>query len=120
MLGTARAGTKMADVQEFRESWSHKEERRKRLGERLVQAGLYKRNSMFFFYTTQGLLGGVPILIGFAAATMGFATLPIALVLGAMTGVGGNHRSRLLAGLTEAHGGKRPCAARCPMHWICW
>jgi tight adherence protein C len=89
MLGIGQAGTKMADLQEFRESWSHKEERRKKLGERLVQAGLYKRNSMLFFYATQGLLGGVPILIGFAAATMGFATLPVALVLGATTGVGG-------------------------------
>src|ERR1700741_2326836 len=56
MLGTGQAGTKVADVQEFRESWSQKEERRKKLGERLVQAGLYKRNSMFFFYTMQALL----------------------------------------------------------------
>ena len=89
MLGAGQGGAKMADLQEFRESWSHKQERRKKLGERLVQAGLYKRNSMLFFYTTQGLLGGAPILIGFAAATMGFVTLPAALVLGAATGVGG-------------------------------
>lgn len=88
-FGTGPTGTKLADVQEFRESWSHKEERRKKLGERLVQAGLYKRNSMFFFYITQALLGGVPIVLGFAAATMGFARLPIALVLGVMTGIAG-------------------------------
>jgi len=88
-FGTAATGTRNADMQEFRKSWSHKEERRKKLGERLVQAGLYKRNSMIFFYTTQALLGGIPILVGFAAATMGFATLPVALTLGAMTGVGG-------------------------------
>jgi tight adherence protein C len=88
-FGTGPTGTKLADVQEFRESWSHKEERRKKLGERLVQAGLYKRNSMFFFYITQALLGGVPLVLGFAAATLGFASLPIALVLGVMTGIAG-------------------------------
>jgi tight adherence protein C len=82
-------GKKMADLQEFRDSWSRKEERRRKLGERLVQAGLYKRNSTGFFYVTQGLLGGVPVLVGFAAATMGFTTLPAALLIGAMTGVAG-------------------------------
>jgi tight adherence protein C len=88
-LGAGEAGSKVADLQEFRQSWSQKEERRKRLGNRLVQAGLYKRNSLVFFYATQAILGGLPILIGFAAATMGFTTLPVALVLGTMTGVAG-------------------------------
>jgi tight adherence protein C len=89
MLGAVQSGGSIGDMRDFRQSWSQKQERRKRLGERLVQAGLYKPNSMVFFYTTQALLGGVPILIGFAAATMGFASLPVALVLGAMTGVAG-------------------------------
>jgi tight adherence protein C len=89
MLDSGHGGKKLADLQEFRQSWSHKEERRKKLGERLVQAGLYKRNSIAFFYTTQGLLGGVPVVLGFAAATMGVTTLPTALLLGAMTGIAG-------------------------------
>src|SRR5262245_33877176 len=89
LLGAGESGVKVADLNEFRDSWSQKEERRKKLGNRLVQAGLYKRNSLAFFYTTQAILGGVPILIGFAAATMGVTTLPVALVLGAMTGVAG-------------------------------
>jgi tight adherence protein C len=88
MLGSAPGGT-MADLQEFRQSWSQKEERRKKLGERLIQAGLYKRNSVGFFYSTQALLGGLPIVIGLAAATMGFTSLPVALVCGAATGVAG-------------------------------
>lgn len=89
LLGNAPSGTSTADLQEFRKSWSQKDERRKRLGERLIHAGLYKPNSMAFFYATQAALGIVPIVIGFAAATMGFAPLPVAIVLGAMTGVGG-------------------------------
>jgi tight adherence protein C len=89
MLASEQSGKKLADLQEFRQSWSHKEERRKKLGERLVQAGLYKRNSIAFFYTTQGLLGGVPVVLGFAAATMGITTLPAAMLLGAMTGIAG-------------------------------
>jgi tight adherence protein C len=80
---------KTADLHEFRESWSHKEERRKKLGERLVQAGLYKRNSVAFFYLTQAALGGIPVLIGFAAATLGYTTMPAALLFGAMTGIAG-------------------------------
>jgi tight adherence protein C len=88
-LGAGQGGAAVADLQEFRHSWSQKEERRKRLGERLIQAGLYKRNSVGYFYTTQGLLGGIPVVLGFAAATMGLATLPVALLLGAMTGVAG-------------------------------
>src|SRR5688572_28768840 len=88
-FGSGQSGPSAAGLHEFKESWSQREERRKRLGERLVQAGLYKRNSMVFFYTTQAMLGGVPVLIGFAAATMGFTTLPAALLLGAMTGVAG-------------------------------
>jgi tight adherence protein C len=88
-FGSGQSGSSMANLQEFRESWSQQEERRKKLGDRLIQAGLYKPNSMVFFYTTQALLGGVPIVIGFAVATMGLAPLPVALVLGAMTGVAG-------------------------------
>ena len=88
-LDGEQSSKKMADLQEFRESWSHKEERRKKLGERLVQAGLYKRNSVAFFYTTQVLLGVVPVVIGFAAATMGLTTLPMAILLGATTGIAG-------------------------------
>jgi tight adherence protein C len=89
LLGAGRSGSSVADLKEFRESWSQREERRKRVGERLIQAGLYKPNSVGFFYTTQAVLGIVPIILGFAAATMGFAPLPIALILGAMTGVAG-------------------------------
>lgn len=85
----AKAGAATSSLQEFRDSWSQKEERRKRLGERLVQAGLYKRNSMSFFYFTQFLLGGIPVLIGFTAATMGYTTMPMGLLLGATTGVAG-------------------------------
>jgi tight adherence protein C len=89
MLGAADPATKVGDMQEFRQSWSQKAERRRKLGERLIQAGLYKRDSMMFFYATQGILGGLPVVIGFAAATMGLASLPVALLLGVLTGIAG-------------------------------
>jgi tight adherence protein C len=88
-LQDGRKAQNPADLQQFRSSWSHKEERRKKLGARLVQAGLYKRNSMVFFYATQAALCGVPVLISFAAVSMGYAPLSMALLLGAMTGIAG-------------------------------
>ena len=79
----------LADMGDFRRAWSQKQERRQKLGERLVRAGLYRRNSVAFFYLTQAILGGIPILVGFAAGTMGLASPRMALLIGAMTGVAG-------------------------------
>lgn len=65
------------------------QEGRKALGDRLVQAGLYRRHSAGFYLTTKFLLMGAPIGIGLGAAFLGLAPLSHALLAGALAGVFG-------------------------------
>lgn len=70
-------------------SWSQQDEQRRKLGDRLVQAGLYKRGSTTFFYMTQVALAGVPLTLGILGATVGMLPLQTALLLGLTCGIGG-------------------------------
>ncbi|MGC1273845.1 MAG: type II secretion system F family protein [Planctomycetaceae bacterium] len=65
------------------------QEGRKALGDRLVQAGLYRRHSVGFYLTTKFLLMGAPLAIGLGAAFMGLAPMSHALLAGALAGVFG-------------------------------
>ncbi len=62
---------------------------KERLRERLVQAGLYKRNSKSFFYFLQFIFVAIPFVIGFIAYTFGLVSIREAGVLAAITGIGG-------------------------------
>lgn len=61
-------------------------EKRTGLGERLVQAGLYKRNSIGFYMTAQVVLFAVPGVFWFIASNLGWVTPRQALLLGVLTG----------------------------------
>lgn len=78
-----------ADAREIRKAWSQKEERRHKLGDRLVQAGLYRRNSTVFFYTIQIALGALPVAVGVGASMLGITTPRAGLLIGVMTGMAG-------------------------------
>ncbi len=62
---------------------------KERLRERLVQAGLYKRNSKSFFYFLQFIFVAIPFVIGFIAYTFGLVSIRQAGVLAAVTGIAG-------------------------------
>ncbi len=66
-----------------------KKDPKERLRERLVQAGLYKRNSKSFFYFLQFIFVAIPFVIGFVAYTFGLVSIRQAGVLAAITGIGG-------------------------------
>lgn len=72
---------------ELRQAWSQKEERRQKYGERLVQAGLYKRGSMGIFVATQVALFALPTAVGIVAAALGFTTLPRGIFVGVFLGI---------------------------------
>lgn len=74
---------------ELRQAWSEKEERRKKFGERLVQAGLYKRGSTGAFVASQIALCALPVAIGFVAASFHFTSMTIGLTAGVCLGVFG-------------------------------
>jgi tight adherence protein C len=63
------------------------EEEKKSLGDRLVQAGLYKRNSVGFYVATQVILFVLPVAGSIAASSAGVITMRQALFLGAITGI---------------------------------
>jgi tight adherence protein C len=62
---------------------------RQQIGERLVQAGLYKRNSMFFYLSVKAVLMLAPAGLGFMASSLGMMTLPMGLIVGAVVGMFG-------------------------------
>jgi tight adherence protein C len=62
---------------------------RREIGERLVQAGLYKRNSMAFYLTIKASLMLAPAALGFGAASLGLMTLSKGLLIGAIVGLFG-------------------------------
>jgi tight adherence protein C len=62
---------------------------RREIGERLVQAGLYKRNSMFFYLSVKASLMLAPAGAGFAAASAGLMTMQTGLLAGSVVGMFG-------------------------------
>jgi len=65
------------------------QEGRKALGDRLIQAGLYRQHSVAFYLTTKFLLMGAPLAIGVGAGFLGLAPMTHALMAGALAGVFG-------------------------------
>lgn len=59
------------------------------LRRRLIHAGLYKKHTSVYYYTTQAALAVIPILVGFGAYSYGTISLRNALVVGAITGIAG-------------------------------
>lgn len=59
------------------------------LRERLVQAGLYKKNSNSFFYFLQFVFGVIPCGVGFFSYTLGLLTIQQAAFMAAITGIAG-------------------------------
>jgi tight adherence protein C len=57
------------------------------VGERLVQAGLYRRNSFAFYVLTKLTLALVPVLVGLGAAFLGRVTLLEGCVVGGILGL---------------------------------
>lgn len=62
---------------------------RNQIGERLIQAGLYKRNSTFFYLSVKAVLMLLPLTLGFAAYSLGVVPLTTALLGGAIAGLFG-------------------------------
>ena len=73
----------------LRQTWLAKEERRQKFGERLIQAGIYKRNSTAAFVISQVLLGALPLVIGIVAALLNYTSMGIGILLGLTVGVFG-------------------------------
>lgn len=64
-----------------------REEGRQQLGDRLIQAGLYRRNSVGFYVVVKVILFSLPIAFGLLAASAGLVPLRVALFFGALTGL---------------------------------
>jgi tight adherence protein C len=61
-------------------------EPKQQLRERLIQAGLYKQNSTFYFATVKLTLMFLPVLVGIAASYIGVVTFKQALMFGGLAG----------------------------------
>lgn len=72
---------------DLRKAWSEKDERRKKFGERLVQAGLYKRGSTSTFIATQVALCAMPVAIGVLAASFHYTSMTAGIFSGVCLGV---------------------------------
>ena len=66
-----------------------REEGRRKLGDRLIQAGLYKRGSLPAYVVTRALSIVAPTAIGFGAHVLGMLTLSQGLVAGVAAGLAG-------------------------------
>ncbi|MFO0902867.1 MAG: type II secretion system F family protein [Pirellulales bacterium] len=64
------------------------EERRNKLAERLVQAGLYRRNSSMFYYIAQAILATIPTVAGLILMYFGILGIRGAALGGIITGIG--------------------------------
>jgi len=62
------------------------EEGRKRLGDRLVQAGLYKNNSTIYYVTIKAFMFLIPVAGGLFASSGGMLTLTMGLTYGVIAG----------------------------------
>jgi tight adherence protein C len=63
------------------------QQERTRLQARLVQAGLYSRQSLVVFLGVKMLLMAVPVIGGLVAAMLGFVELRLGLVIGGLLGI---------------------------------
>ncbi len=66
-----------------------RQESNERLRERLVQAGLYKRNTKAIFYFMQFIFAVIPFGVGFVAYTMGLLSIRYAVFMAVTTGIAG-------------------------------
>ena len=62
------------------------EERQRRLRDRLIHAGLYKRNSTVFYAVLKAVLVVFPVLLGLVASSAGVMTVKQALIFGVFAG----------------------------------
>jgi tight adherence protein C len=65
------------------------EDGRKRLGDRLIQAGLYKNNSTIYYVTIKSFMFLIPVAIGMFASSTGVVTLTMGLAYGVIAGAFG-------------------------------
>jgi tight adherence protein C len=86
-LASGPKGLSSPSRNELRQAWSAKDERHKKLGERLVQAGLYKRGSTGAFIVTQLTLCALPVAIGVLAASFHYTSMKIGVSAGICLGV---------------------------------
>lgn len=68
---------------------SASERSKEQLRERLVHAGLYKKNSPTFYYLTQLVFASLPLLMGVLAFRMGLISFNIAVLGGLIFGISG-------------------------------
>jgi tight adherence protein C len=66
---------------------AEEEERQKRVAERLIQAGFYRRNSTGYYVFVKCVMAGFPILVGIGMGIVGLVPLKTAVVLGGITGL---------------------------------
>jgi tight adherence protein C len=66
-----------------------RDEGRRRIGERLVQAGLYRRNSLSFYLTVKVLMICLPVGAGLGAVSMGLVPLRQGVIFGLIAGLVG-------------------------------
>jgi len=60
---------------------------RRKVADRLVQAGIYRRNSTSAYVITKVILVALPVTLGFMASTAGLLTFNQAIVSGLITGI---------------------------------
>jgi tight adherence protein C len=66
------------------------EKERKDVGDRIVQAGFYKRGFVWFFYVARVGLAILPVLVGLGAANLGHVTVTMGLIYGILAGAIGS------------------------------
>lgn len=81
-------------VDESQSRWSRmalpsNEEGRKRLGDRLIQAGLYKNNSPLYYMTIKTFMFLIPVAGGLFASSGGMVSLRMGLLCGLIAGLFG-------------------------------
>ncbi|PHS11677.1 MAG: secretion protein [Blastopirellula sp.] len=76
--GGSRSGSNWAKSSDNTSSQSENSD----MGDRMIQAGLYRRNSMSFYIASKVLFASVPILIGIAAGVTGVASIPVGIGVG--------------------------------------
>lgn len=64
--------------------------KRQQLKQRILQAGFYRRHTTAVYLGSKFVLMVAPIAIGFALASVGFATVDQAILYGAIVGLAGN------------------------------
>ena len=67
-----------------------RQDERVKLGDRVVQAGFYKRGSIWMFQAARILFGILPVLIGLGAANLGYTSVTLGLIYGVVAGAVGS------------------------------